>query len=187
VEDCYAALQWLTEKAHDLGVDPERIILCGLSAGGGLAAATALMARDRGTPTYAGQLLFCPMLDDRNDTTSTHQLQQVGIWKRPDNRIGWLALLGEEPGGPDVSPYAAPARAASLAGLPPTFLDVGTVETFRDEVVAYASKIWADGGDAELHVWPGGTHAHEFIAPHGAIGSRAWDAKLAWVSRIIGG
>ena len=99
---------------------------------------------------------MAPMLDDRNDSPSVVQMAGVDAWDRARNEFGWTALLGEARGGPDVSPYAAPARATDLSGLPPTFLDVGSAETFRSEVVDYASRIWLAGGRAELHVWPGG-------------------------------
>ena len=146
VEDCYAGLSWTVAHAAELGVDPARVIVGGVSAGGGLAAAVALLARDRGAPALLGQLLACPMLDDRNDTPSAWQMAGVGVWDRAANDVGWAALLGDARGGPDVSPYAAPARAADLSGLPPAFIDVGSAETFRDEDVAYASRIWQAGG-----------------------------------------
>ena len=133
--------------ADELGIDPERIVIGGASAGGGLARGTALMARDRSGPAILAQLLLCPMLDDRNDSPSAQQMRGLGIWDAPSNETGWNALLGDGVrGGPDVSPYAAPARAADLSGLPPAFIDVGSAETFRDEDVAYASRIWQAGG-----------------------------------------
>ncbi len=133
VEDCYAGLAWTAAHADELGIDAGRIIVGGASAGGGLSAAVALLARDRGVPGLAGQLLLCPMLDDRNDTASSLQMAGLGIWDHSANNLGWTALLGDATGGPDVSPYAAPARAADLSGLPPAYIDVGSAETFRDE------------------------------------------------------
>lgn len=165
VEDCYAGLVWTAANAAQLAIDPERIVIAGASAGGGLSAAVALMARDRNGPTPCGQLLIYPMLDDRNDTLSSMQMAGIGVWDRTSNDTGWTALLGDARGGPDVSPYAAPARAADLSGLPPTFVDVGSAETFRDEDIAYASRIWAAGGRAELHVWPGCFHGFDALAP----------------------
>jgi acetyl esterase/lipase len=186
VDDCYAGLLWTVEHADELGVDPERIVIAGASAGGGLAAATTLMARDRGAPALAGQLLFCPMLDDRNESVSARQMVGRGIWDRSSNDMGWTALLGDERGGPDVSPYAAPAREADLSGLPPAYLDVGSAETFRDEVVAYASRIWAAGGQAELHVWPGGFHGFELLAPNALISRTAGGPRGPWLRRVLG-
>ena len=127
------------------------------------------MARDRGGPALAGQMLMCPMLDDRNDTPSARQMAGQGVWDHTSNHTGWTALLGAACGGPDVSPYAAPARAGDLSGLPPTFIDVGSAETFRDEDVTYASRIWQAGGVAELHVWPGGFHGFATMAPQAAL------------------
>ncbi|HEX6339953.1 alpha/beta hydrolase [Umezawaea sp.] len=186
VEECYAGLVWTVEHAEELGVDPERIVIGGASAGGGLAAATTLMARDLGGPALAAQLLFCPMLDDRNESASGRQMVGLGIWDRTSNDTGWTALLGDERGGPDVSPYAAPARATDLSGLPPTYLDVGSAETFRDEVVAYASAIWAAGGDAELHVWPGGFHGFELLAPESQLSRAAGGPRGPWLRRVLG-
>jgi acetyl esterase/lipase len=183
IEDCYAGLVWIAEHADELGT--ERIVLVGGSAGGGLAAALALMARDRGGPALAGQLLMCPMLDDRNDTPSAAQMAGVRTWNRQDNHVGWTALLGAARGGPDVSPYAAPARAADLSGLPPAFIDVGSVDTFRDEDVDYATRIWQAGGDAELHVWPGGFHGSDGMAPHAAISQAAVAARREWLRRLL--
>ncbi|WP_330234823.1 alpha/beta hydrolase [Streptomyces sp. NBC_00566] len=184
-EDVYAGLLWTAEHAEELGGDPERIVLAGASAGGGLAAALALMLRDRQGPPAIGQLLMYPMLDDRNDTPSSHQMAGIGVWDRTANETGWNALLGERRGGPDVSPYAAPARATDLSGLPPAFLDVGSAETFRDEVVEYASRIWRCGGVAELHVWPGGFHGFDAFAPEAALSKAARAAQLGWLRRLL--
>jgi acetyl esterase/lipase len=185
VDDVYAGLLWTAEHAKELGADPERIVIAGASAGGGLTAALALLLRDRGGPRPVGQVLLCPMLDDRNDTPSSHQMAGLGVWDRTANETGWTALLGEVRGGPDVSPYAAPARAEDLSGLPPAFLDVGSAETFRDEVVAYASRIWQAGGVAELHVWPGGFHGFDGFAPQAAVSRAARTAQLEWLRRLL--
>ncbi|MFD3841242.1 alpha/beta hydrolase [Streptomyces sp. NPDC058642] len=185
IEDVYAGLVWTAEHAGELGVDPERIVLAGASAGGGLCAALALLTRDRQGPRPIGQVLMCPMLDDRNDTPSSHQMAGLGVWDRTANETGWTALLGDRRGGPDVPAYAAPARAEDLAGLPPAFLDVGSAETFRDEVVAYASRIWQAGGIAELHVWPGGFHGFDGFAPQAALSQRTRAAHLDWLRRLL--
>ncbi|WP_329342289.1 alpha/beta hydrolase [Streptomyces sp. NBC_00663] len=185
VEDVYAGLVWTAEHAAELGADPERIVIAGASAGGGLCAALALLTRDRKGPQVIGQVLMCPMLDDRNDTPSAHQMAGVGVWDRTANETGWTALLGELRGGPDVPAYAAPARAEDLSGLPPAFLDVGSAETFRDEVVAYASRIWQAGGVAELHVWPGGFHGFDGFAPQAALSQGARAAQLRWLRRLL--
>ena len=151
-EDCYAGLVWLAGHAGELGVDPGKILVKGASAGGGLSASVALLARDRGGPALAGQMLICPMLDDRNESISSQQYDGIGIWDRSFNYTGWNALVGADVrGGPDVPPYAAPARATDLGGLAPAFIEVGAAEVFRDETIQYASRIWAAGGQAELH------------------------------------
>jgi acetyl esterase/lipase len=185
VDDCYAGLVWTAGHAGELGFDPGRMIIAGGSAGGGLAAALALMARDKGGPALLGQMLICPMLDDRNDTPSSIQMAGLGVWDRVSNETGWRALLGDACGGPDVSPYAAPARETDLSNLPPAFIDVGTAETFRDEDVAYASRIWQAGGQAELHVWPGGFHGFDGMVPTAAISQDAKDARLRWLNRLL--
>lgn len=185
VEDVYAGLLWTAEHAKEIGGDPERIVIAGASAGGGLTAALALLLRDRQGPSVIGQMLMCPMLDDRNDTPSSHQMKGLGVWDRTANETGWTALLGEARGGPDVSPYAAPARATDLTNLPPAFLDVGSAETFRDETVDYASRIWQSGGIAELHVWPGGFHGFDGFAPQAALSQSARAAHLEWLRRLL--
>ena len=186
IDDCYAGLLWTAAHAGELGFDAARMIVAGGSAGGGLAAALALMARDRGGPALLGQMLICPMLDDRNDTPSALQMAGRGIWDRTSNETGWTALLGDARGGPDVSPYAAPARAEDLSNLPPAFIDVGSAETFRDEDVAYAGRIWQAGGRAELHVWPGGFHGFDAMVPTAAVSRDAKAARIRWLHRLLG-
>lgn len=186
VEDCYAGLQWTAGHADELGIDPDRIVIVGVSAGGGLAAALTLLAQDRGGPRPAGQILRSPMLDDRNSTCSALQMAGIGLWDRAENETGWTALLGEQRGGQDVSPYASPARATDVSGLPPAFIDVGSAETFRDEAVAYATRLWQAGGQAELHVWPGGFHGFWGAAPHAALSRAALAAPVLWLRRVLG-
>ncbi|RSM51795.1 esterase [Actinoplanes sp. ATCC 53533] len=185
INDCYAGLAWTAEHAAELGYEPGRLIVAGASAGGGLTAALALMARDKGGPALAGQMLICPMLDDRNDTFSARQMAGLGVWDSAANHTGWTALLGAARGGPDVSPYAAPARETDLSGLPPTFIDVGSAETFRDEDVAYATGIWQAGGRAELHVWPGCFHGFDGMVPQAAISQEAKAARVRWLHRLL--
>jgi acetyl esterase/lipase len=184
-EDCYAGLVWTAEHADELGIDPGRLVIAGASAGGGLAAGTALLARDRHGPRLAGQVLMCPMLDDRDATVSSHQFSGIGAWDRSSNVTGWSAYLGERRGTGDVSVYAAPARATDLSGLPAAFIDVASAEVFRDEAVAYAGQIWADGGIAELHVWPGGFHGFELMAPHSRLGQVSRQVRNDWLERLL--
>ncbi|MFF4948349.1 alpha/beta hydrolase [Streptomyces chattanoogensis] len=185
VEDCYTGFVWTAERAAQLGIDADRIIIGGKSAGGGLAAALALLARDRGGPTPIGQLLLCPMLDDRNNTFSSHQMAGIDIWDRTSNATAWQALLGDRYGAADLPPYAAPARATDLSGLPPAYIEVGSAETFRDEDVAYANAIWQAGGQAELHVWPGACHGFDTFAPQAALSQDARNARSRWLRRLL--
>ncbi|GAA0905254.1 alpha/beta hydrolase [Streptomyces asiaticus] len=185
VEDCYTGLLWTVEHAEQFGFDPTRLVVCGVSAGGGLAGAVTLMARDQDGPVIAGQLLMCPMPDDRNDSVSSHQMAGLGVWDRTSNQTGWTALLGAACGGDDVPVYAAPARAVDLSGLPPTYIDVGSAETFRDESVSYASRIWQAGGSAELHVWPGGFHGYAALAPTTTLSLETIATRTRWLDRLL--
>ncbi|WP_284744740.1 alpha/beta hydrolase [Amycolatopsis sp. RTGN1] len=169
VEDVYAGLRWLHDHAAELGVDPARIAVMGDSAGGGLAAGVTLLARDRGGPAVARQILVFPMLDDRT-TTPDPELVPFATWTYEDNATGWSALLGDRAGGPDVSPYAAAARAADLTGLPPTYLEVGQLDIFRDEDLDYARRLGAAGVDVEFHLHPGVPHEFDTFA---------WDTDVA--------
>ena len=184
-DDCYAALEWMAAHAEELGVDPERIIASGMSAGGGLSAAVALLSRDRGGPRLAGQLLGCPMLDDRNETMSSRQYDGFGAWDRNNNYTAWDAIAGPARFSDDVSPYTAPARAQDLSGLAPAFIEVGAAETFRDEAVDYALRIWATGGQAELHVWAGGYHGFNGFSPEAEVSRAANAARESWLRRVL--
>lgn len=164
VEDCYAALQWLATHADELGIDPKRIAVGGSSAGGGLAAALALLTRDRGEIPLIFQLLLAPMLDDRTCTLTTpHPYTGEFIWTPQANHFGWTSLLGQEPGGSDVSPYAAAARAEHLEGLPATFINVGALDLFLEEDMEYARRLMRAGVPTELHVYPGVYHGFRMV------------------------
>jgi acetyl esterase/lipase len=162
VEDCYAALKYVAENAGALGVDAARIGVMGESAGGGLAAGLALLARDRGGPGLAFQHLIYPMIDDRTGVSSEpHPYTGEFVWTPANNRYGWGALLGKAPGGADVSPYAAAARAQDLSGLPPAFIAVGALDLFVEEDMEYARRLTRAGVPVELHVYPGAYHGFQ--------------------------
>jgi acetyl esterase/lipase len=185
VEDCYAGLLWLYEHAPEIGVDRSRVVVAGSSAGGGLAAGVTLLARDRGGPRTIGQILMSPMLDDRTHRELSGELVDVEIWDRISNNTGWDALLGFRRGGPDVTPYSSPSRATDLANIPSAFLDAGSAELFRDEVVDYAVRLWRAGTQAELHVWPGAFHAFDTIVPHAALSVACAQSRAAWLGRLL--
>ena len=185
IEDGYAALLWVGHHLTDLGINPAKLIIAGSSAGGGLAAGVALYARDHGGPALCAQLLQAPMIDDRLESVSSHQYLSDGIFTRTSGETGWGALLGDSRGGKDVSIYAAPARATDLSGLPQAFIEVGGAEIFRDDDVAFASRLWACGVQAELHVWPGAYHRFQAFAPKAALSVVADATREAWVKRVL--
>ncbi len=164
VEDCYAALKWLHENASALQVDRTRIAVKGESAGGGLAAALALLTRDRGEVRLACQHLIYPMIDDRtgaDDATDAHRFVGEYVWTARHNRFGWECLLGTKPGVTGISPYAAAARAEDLSGLPPSFIAVGALDLFLEEDIDYARRLTRAGVPTELHVYPGAFHGFD--------------------------
>lgn len=164
VEDCYAALKWLYTNAAELGVDPKRLAIGGASAGGGLTAALGLLTRDRGEINLAFELLIYPMLDDRTAvTTDPHPYTGEFVWTAQANYFGWESLLGKAPGSEDVSPYAAAARAENLAGLPPTYICVGSLDLFLEEDLEYARRLVRAGVPTELHLYPGGFHGFNMV------------------------
>ena len=164
VEDCYAALKWMHDQAAALGVDRTRLAVKGESAGGGLAAGLALLARDRGEVALAFQLLVYPMIDDR-EPAEPHPYVGEFVWTPRSNRFGWASLLGHEPGIDGVSPYAAAARAADLTGLPATFIATGALDLFLEEDLEYARRLTRAGVPTELHVYPGAYHGFQLAGP----------------------
>ncbi len=181
VDDCYRGLLWTVENADALGIG--EIVVAGISAGGGLAAGVTLMARDLGGPEIAAQVLICPMLDHRNATTSSAQYSgDPGVWTREMNEFGWRSVLGDLA---DVPSYVSPALAEDLSGLPATYVDTGTAEVFRDEDVEYATRIWAAGGDAELHAWAGGFHGFDAIFPDARLSAVARRTRTEWLAHKL--
>lgn len=183
LEDCYAGLRWVHEHAAELGVDPARTGISGASAGGGLAAGLALLARDRGELPIAFQVLIYPMLDDRQVTVSSRA--EVPVWGPANNAFGWRSYLGERYGTGDIPPYAAAARATDLAGLPPAIVIVGALDGFLDEDIDYARRLNAAGVPADLHVLAGAPHGFDSLMP-GTNAARSGRLVLAdWLRRRL--
>ncbi|MDQ4037904.1 MAG: alpha/beta hydrolase [Actinomycetota bacterium] len=186
VQDCYQALVWMRRHADELGIDPSRLGICGVSSGGGLAAGAALLARDIGTPRLAHQMLIYPMLDDRNHTPSSHEIADLGVLDREANLAAWQSLLGDRAGGADVPGSAAASRESDLARLPPTYIEVGELDLFRDEVLDYAIRLLRAGVATEVHTDPGAYHAFDVLAPRAAVSRRALDRRVAALQRALG-
>jgi acetyl esterase/lipase len=183
-EDCYSALVWLAGAAGELGIDPGRIAVVGTSSGGGFAAAVALMARDRGAVPLAFQMALNPCLDDRHLTASSHEIVDRRAWNRAKSIDGWQSYLGPAFGG-DVHPYAAPARAGDLRGLPPAYLSIGTLDPMRDETVAYAARLLEAGVPTELHVYPGAFHGFDVVARHTSLSRDAIECQTKALLRAL--
>jgi acetyl esterase/lipase len=172
LDDAYAALAWLFVSADQLNIDGARIAVGGLSAGGGLAAGLALAARDRGEYRLLFQSLWCPMLDDRCITPSSIDLAESKIWSRNSNLLAWRAYLGDDGDASNTSPYAAPTRAKDLAGLPPVYMRVGSIDLFVDENTAYAKRLIEAGVATDFATIEGGFHAFESVAVDARISQR---------------
>ncbi|MFE4972770.1 alpha/beta hydrolase [Kitasatospora sp. NPDC056651] len=182
-EDGFTAYQWLVREARDLGLDGARIGIAGQSGGGGIAAATVLLVRDRGGAAPLFQSLTYPMLDDRNSTASSHEITDIGIWDRSTNLLAWQAILGDRTGTDDVSPYSAPSRAKDLGALPQTFIAVGELDCFRDEDLDYAARLRAHGVPVELHLYPGAYHAFDLLAPESRLAAAFRQTWLDYLAR----
>jgi acetyl esterase/lipase len=186
LEDCYAGLSWLTSHADELGFDPSRIAIHGISAGGGLCAALALLARDRGGPAIAFQYLGVPEVDDRLDTPSMREFVDTPIWNRPNAVVSWDSYLGAGvPGTAAVSPYAAPARATDLTGLPPAYVSVMQFDPLRDEGLAYALALLAAGDAVELHLFPGTFHGSSLLE-EARVSRRELDEAVTVLRNFVG-
>ncbi len=181
LNDCYDALLDFADSLDD----QTPLIVVGMSAGGGLSAGVALMARDLNGPSLAGALLMCPMLDYRNDSASSQQFQNLGLWDRGSNDTGWNAYLGDTRFSGTVSPYASPFHAEDLSGLPPTFLDVGTLEVFRSEIAGYAEKLAQADVPVEFHLWMGAFHGFDLTYPVAQVSQEAMEAREKWLLRLL--
>jgi acetyl esterase len=185
LHDCYGALRFLASHAGELGADTDRLAVYGASAGGGLAAATALFARDQGGPSLCFQMLQIPELDDRLETPSMRTFTDTPMWNRPLAEQSWRAYLGVWPGGTDVSPYAAPARADDLSGLPPAYISTGEMDPLRDEGILYGLRLLQAGVSVELHQFPGTFHGSSLVST-AAVSIRARTEASLVLRRALG-
>nr|UZH23230.1 hypothetical protein [myxobacterium MSr12020] len=185
LEDCYAALRWLSAQSSSLGVAPDRIAIGGASAGGGLTAALAQLARDREEVQPVFQLLIYPMLDDRTATRTDIDGTNHRAWNQGSNVFGWTSYLGGAPGRPDVPAHAAAARREDLSGLPPAWMGVGTHDLFHDEDLAYAQRLKACGVPCEVVVVPGAFHGFDLISPDAVVSRDFRAGYLAALRRAL--
>lgn len=172
LDDCYAALKWLSANTNELNVDPSRIAIGGASAGGGLAAGLALLARDRAEVTTIFQLLVYPMINDCNTAPASETLPDALFWTRHHNLMGWSYYLGCEPGSEGISCYAAAYRAGNLEGLPPAYIAAGDIDLFAEEDIEYARRLVKAGIPTDIHVYPGGCHSFDGLVPDADISKR---------------
>lgn len=186
IADSFAALNWMVDKAGDLGIDTERIAIGGGSAGGGLSAGLALYNRDNRGPDVAFQMLIYPMIDDRHDTPSGHADTYPTVWHRDVSFKAWKMYLGDEYGTDEVSPYAAATRAQDLSGLPPASVIVGTLDLFRDENIDYAQRLMAAGVATDLLVYAGMFHGVEMLVPDAVTSKRMRTGYLSGLKSAIG-
>jgi acetyl esterase len=184
VEDAYAALGWTVARADELGVDATRVAVAGVSSGGAFAAASALMARDRGGPAPVLQLLVYPVVDDRLESASMRDFDATPLWTRMSSALMWEHYLGPARTG-EPSPYAAPARATDLSGLPPAYVMVAELDPLRDEAIDYARRLLEAGVPTELHCFPGTCHGFDVVAPDTAVGRSALDEQVRALRRAF--
>ena len=182
LDDCFAALVWMEKSSAEIGADPQRLGVGGGSAGGGLAAATALMARDRGGPRLCMQYLGIPELDDRLETHSMTVYTDTPVWNRPNAVLSWKYYLA----GAEPTQYAAPARARELSGLPPTYVDVCEFDSLRDEGIGYAQRLVQAGVPVELHLYPGTFHGSSRVAD-AAVSRRMSADSIDGIRRLLHG
>ena len=185
IDDVLTALQWIHDSAEHECWDPARVGIGGDSAGGGLTAGAVLRNRDTVQLPLACQMLVYPMIDDRNVIPDSRFPKSFQLWTYVDNQTGWDAYLSGLADRTDVPVYAAPARATDLSGLPPTYIDTGTLDIFYDEDLAYAKKMIADGVTVEGHIWNGAPHGFDYLAFESSIAKKAWQARFAFLVEYL--
>ena len=185
LEDAFAGLEWLFASAGDLGVDPQRVAVAGSSAGGGLAAGLALLNRDRSGAPLSFLYLMYPMLDPTHTSGSAREFAGIPTWNRAHSEFAWGCYL--DGGASDVSPYAAPALAEELSGLPPVLMQTGELDLFRDEDITFAVRLLQAGVPTELLVYPGAYHGFELNCPDSAVGRRSLCDRDQALSRALHG
>jgi acetyl esterase/lipase len=187
IEDCYAGLKWIADSAEEWNIDMARLAIGGASAGGGLTAALALLARDRGGPKLIFQMPLYPMIDDRNLTPSSFEIHRENfprVWNREMNKLAWSMYLGAA-ANDEIPPYAAAARARDLTGLPPTYTCVGVLDPFRDETIEYATRLAQADVPVEFHLYPGCYHGFDGIYSDTAVGARARNEYIDAMARAL--
>lgn len=187
LEDCYAGLKWMVAQAEELNIDTLKIAIAGTSAGGGLTAALTLLARDRGGPEIAFQMPLCPMIDDRNITPSSFEINKENfpkLWNREQNQLAWSMYLGDITSD-EVPPYAAPIRAGDLTGLPPAYTFVGELDLFRDETIEYVNRLVQANVPVEFHLYPGCFHGFEKIFNDTQISKQARNEYINTLARAL--
>ena len=185
LQDCYDGLAHLLEHADKLGIDANRVIIGGVSAGGGLCAGLALLIRDRGLCAPLGQVLIYPMIDDSNIAPASADLPDTHIWSRRYNQFGWQSYLGDLFGGDEVPIYAAPARAEDLSRLPPTYMPVGDLDLFLDENIAYAQKLTRAGVPTHFHIVPGAFHGFNGFVPESDVSKAINEEIFGFVEKLL--
>lgn len=187
INDCHAALEWVVSNSEALRIDKSRLAIAGASAGGGLTAALSLLARDRGEIKIAFQMPLYPMLDDRNITPSSYEVNIENMpraWNRENNIAAWRMYLGAK-SSEEASPYAAPARAKDLEGLPPTYTCVGELDPFRDETIDYVTRLIKAKVPVEFHLYPGCFHGFDVVFNNAEISKRANREYINALSRAL--
>jgi len=184
LEDCYAALVWVVQNAEELGIDVDRIVVGGESAGGGMSAALTLLARDRKGPKIFFQMPLYPMLDDLNITSSSYEITDERSWNRETNISAWGMYLKNYK-GKETPIYAAPSRAKDLSGLPPAFFFIGDLDVFRDETIEYSQRLMQAGTPVELHVYSGGTHAFDVFFSETDLSKRVFSTGVSALKNAV--